>query len=297
MIFLSAVESGTPGGDDDNQGGTGEEETTTGTPVTPPAPSGSLTVGSQYKIGMNQTAAGKVVYLNGEVSGYYLATTENINSALVFVIEEANGGYYVSTTINGAKKYLNMVVSGTHVNAVYENAPSTVYTYNEALNTLVAVVDGNEYVFGTRNDNTYTTIGANKLSYEPFMIFLSAVESGTPGGDDDDQGGTGEEGTTAPEENTTETPTEEPTEQPTEAPTNEPTEEPTEESTTEAPTEQTTTVAGGEAPTAEAGTAAPEGEGDGDGKKGCKSSISGISAVIIAIAVPMFFYRKKKDEE
>ena len=262
-----------------------EEETTV--PTTPSTPSGSLTVGGQYKIGMNQTAAGKVVYLNGEINGYYLDTTENINSALVFVIEEANGGYYVSTTINGAKKYLNMVVSGTHVNAVYEDAPSTVYTYDETLKTLIGIVDGNQYVFGTRNDKTYTTIGANKLSYEPFMIFLSKVESGTPGGDDDNQGGTGEEGTTAPDEEGTTAPDEEPT--------TEPTTEPVTEPTTEAPTEEVTTAIPDGASTDVTGDT-PTDEGNSDEGKGCKSSISGISAVIIAIAIPMFLYRKKKED-
>ena len=304
MIFLSKVEAGTP--DDDTPVNPPVEDNTTQTPENPPeeettvpttpsTPSGSLTVGGQYKIGMNQTAAGKVVYLNGEINGYYLDTTENINSALVFVIEEANGGYYVSTTINGAKKYLNMVVSGTHVNAVYEDAPSTVYTYDETLKTLIGIVDGNQYVFGTRNDKTYTTIGANKLSYEPFMIFLSKVESGTPGGDDDNQGGTGEEGTTAPDEEGTTAPDEEGTTAPDEEPTTEPTTEPVTEPTTEAPTEEVTTAIPDGASTDVTGDT-PTDEGNSDEGKGCKSSISGISAVIIAIAIPMFLYRKKKED-
>ena len=156
-------------------------------PVTPPTPpvTGGAEVkkpvaGTAYKLVMNQVKAGKVVYLDGGVSGYYLSTTEDFASALDFYIEETTGGFYVYTMISGAKKYLNMVVSGTHVNAVYGDTASTVYTYNETIKAMVGVVDGVDYVFGTRNDNTYTTVGANKLSYEPFMVQF-VTEAGTPG--------------------------------------------------------------------------------------------------------------------
>ena len=163
----------------------GGGSTTPDEPVTPPTPPTSEVtavkpvVGTAYKLFMNQTKAGKVVFLDGDVSGYYLSTTENFASALDFYIEETTGGFYVYTMINGAKKYLNMVVSGTHVNAVYGDTASTVFTYNETIKTIVGIVNDAEYVFGTRNDNTYTTVGANALSYNPFMVqFTLAAGNG-----------------------------------------------------------------------------------------------------------------------
>ena len=142
-------------------------------------------VGTAYKLAMFQEMAGKIVYMNGEESGYYLATTTDFASAIDFFIEETKDGFYVYTTIAGAKKYLNMEVSsdGAHVNAKLQDTAVTVYTYNETIKTMSAMVNGEEYVFGTRNDNTYETVGCNKLSYNPFMVVF-VTDAGTP-----DQGG------------------------------------------------------------------------------------------------------------
>lgn len=143
--------------------------------------------GTAYKLAMFQEMANKIVYMNGEESGYYLATTTDFASAIDFFIEETKDGFYVYTTIAGAKKYLNMEVSadGAHVNAKLQDTAVTVYTYNETIKTMSSMVNGEEYVFGTRNDNTYETVGCNKLSYNPFMVVF-VTDAGTPdqGGDD-----------------------------------------------------------------------------------------------------------------
>ena len=216
-------------------------------------------VGSDYVLGMNQTVAGKVVYLLGEESGYYLATTVNKDHGLIFNIEETTGGYYIYTMINGAKKYLDMVPSadGAHVNAKYVDTPSTVYTWNETYKTFVGNVGGDEYAFGTRNDKNYETVGCNKLSYEPFVLQFLAVETSQPGGDNPGQPGgdnPGQPGGDNPGQPGGETPT-----QP-----------------------------GGETPTQPAPS---------DTKSGCGSAIGGISAVIIALIIPFMFFKKKEDEE
>ena len=95
-------------------------------------------------------------------------------------VEYVEGGlnlYFVDA--NGAKQYMGMVVNDTHINAVFDK-DKTVFTYNEELQTVVGLVDGKEYVFGTRNDNTYTTIGANALSYNPFMVTFVPVGGEAP---------------------------------------------------------------------------------------------------------------------
>jgi hypothetical protein len=74
------------------------------------------------------------------------------------------------------KTYINMVVSGTHVNGAYEASASTVYRYDAASKTLIADVDGSDYWFGTRNDKTYTTVGPCKTSYNGFYcVFYGEV--------------------------------------------------------------------------------------------------------------------------
>ena len=177
--------AGTGSGDSGNSG-------TTTPSVDPVKP----VVGTAYKLAMNQTAAGSIVYMKeGYVSTYYIATTATRSEGLDFYIEQASGGYNIYTTISGAKQYVNLVVSGTHVNAKYENSASTVYTWNESQKTLTASVNGAEYGLGTRNDKTYTTVGGVATAQNPFMVqFVLANESS--GGTGSDNTGTGNTGNT-----------------------------------------------------------------------------------------------------
>ncbi len=124
--------------------------------------------GTAYKFGMHQTLLDKVLYATGDMKGYYMATTEDSGSAVDVYLEETSGGYYLYAMIGGAKKYMNMEVSGTHVNAVYRDTATSVYTYDTAKKTLVTKVEKEgeqlEYAFGTYD--SYTTIGTSKTSYE-----------------------------------------------------------------------------------------------------------------------------------
>lgn len=127
-------------------------------------------VGTAYKFGMVQQniSATDIYYLTGAMDGYYMATTTDAAAAIDVYVESAAGGYYLYTMQNGTKTYINMVVSDTHVNGVYEATASTVYRYDAASRTLIAVVNGSDYWFGTRNDKTYTTVGPCAVSYNGF---------------------------------------------------------------------------------------------------------------------------------
>jgi len=129
-----------------------------------------------YIFGMYQGNVGATYYLAGGMKGYYMETTDNIADALAIYLEETNGGYYLYCFVDGAKTYINMVVSGTHVNGAYEATASTVYRLDAEKNTLIAVVNDADYWFGTRNDNTYTTVGPCKVEYNGFYCVL--VEAG-----------------------------------------------------------------------------------------------------------------------
>ncbi len=130
-------------------------------------------VGVPYKFGMYQAKVGKTYYITGAMSGYYMATTTDASKSVDVYLEETTGGYYLYCYVSGAKKYINMVVSGTHVNGAFEATAKTVYTYNAEKQILVSVVNGEDYCFGTRNDNTYTTVGPVKVSYNGFWNKLS----------------------------------------------------------------------------------------------------------------------------
>lgn len=131
----------------------------------------SPAVGTAYKFGMIQqnVSTTDVYYLKGGMAQtYYLATTTDVNEAIDVYLEAVSGGYYLYTYVSGAKTYINMVVSGTHVNGKYESSASTVYRYDTASKTLIADVNGTDYWFGTRNDKTYTTVGPCATSYNGF---------------------------------------------------------------------------------------------------------------------------------
>ena len=144
------------------------------------APVEGLKEGQAYKFQLVQPKAGKTVYFTGAMNGYYYATSEDINASVDVYVEAVEGGYnlyFLDKT--GAKHYMGIVPSGTHVNAVFDSE-KTVFTYDATLKTLKVAVNGEDYVFGTRNDNTYTTIGANKVSYDPFYVTFVVAGTDTP---------------------------------------------------------------------------------------------------------------------
>ncbi len=138
-------------------------------PVEPPV-SDEIETDYPFLFGMTQYNVSEedVYFLAGGMDGYYMATTTNPDEAIVVYVEATDGGYYFYTYDGNTKLYINMVVSGTHVNGAYEATASTVYRYDADYGTLIANVNGADYWFGTRNDNTYTTVGPCKVEYEGF---------------------------------------------------------------------------------------------------------------------------------
>ena len=147
---------------------------------TPSAPStGSLDAkkpeaGKAYKFAFIHGGIGSdVYYVTGAMSGFYMATSKTKAEGADFYVEATNGGYYLYCMVGGAKKYLNsestMGTDGKmHVNGTFDDTAKTVYTYSDTLKTLVASVDGTDYIIGTRTDKTFTTLGPVKASTNPY---------------------------------------------------------------------------------------------------------------------------------
>ena len=139
--------------------------------------------GTAYKFGMihDGVSTTDVYYINGKMaSTYYFGTVTDPAAALDVYLEETTGGYYMYTMIDGVKTYINMEVSGTHVNGKYQPNASTVYTWNAELNTVVADIDGTAYGFGTRNDKTYTTVGPVRMENVYYCQFYGAIATEEP---------------------------------------------------------------------------------------------------------------------
>ena len=131
-------------------------------------------VGTAYKFGMMQTEKNAVYYAAGGMSGYYMATTTSSSAAIDVYLENASGGYYLYTMSNGKKQYLNIETSadGAHVNAVYQDTPDMVFTYDTTKKTLVTSKEvlkngeGAIYAFGTYG--SFVTIGSSDISKEGY---------------------------------------------------------------------------------------------------------------------------------
>ena len=111
----------------------------------------------------------KTLYFSGAMSGFYFATTSDVESAANVRIENATNGYYLCLTKDGEKLYVNIIKeTGSdgkeHLNVKIEGNAITVYTLDKTLNTFVTVIDGTTYCLGAVG--TYTTFGAYDIASE-----------------------------------------------------------------------------------------------------------------------------------
>ena len=135
--------------------------------------------GTVYRFGFVHGGKENAVYfVTGKLSGYYMETSAKIENGANFYVEAVEGGFHIYTAANkdAKKTYLNVVVSGTHINAKYEDTASTVYTWDAKLKTLKTNIDGTDYIFGTSAAGTYTTIGPVKTVDNFYAQFVAAPE-------------------------------------------------------------------------------------------------------------------------
>ena len=123
-------------------------------------------VGKAYKYALVQANKGVTLYFTGEMDGYYLAMSEDSAAGVDVKVEEATGGYYITFTKDGAKKYIDIIPregAEGKVNVVIADAPTAVYAWDAERKTMTTTVGGNNWYLGTYND--YTTISASNTSY------------------------------------------------------------------------------------------------------------------------------------
>ena len=140
--------------------------------------------GEKYTISMIQgNKDNATYYLTGAMNGYYMATSTNAADAANAYVEVVEGGYNLYVIAAGAKKYINVVKSGTHTNNVFEDAASTVWVWDATLKTLKAECEGEFFVLGTGATGTYTTFGmvkaAEKNFYGQFVVSTNEDQTGS----------------------------------------------------------------------------------------------------------------------
>ena len=126
-------------------------------------------IGTAYKLGIEQKGKASMYYFNGTMSGYYGATTTNMDAGVDVYLEAADGGYYLYfMDASGAKKYINLEVSGTHLNFVFGDAAVSVFAWDSEYNSLHTDLDGTDCYMGTSGTySTFSVITASnvKTSY------------------------------------------------------------------------------------------------------------------------------------
>ncbi len=130
---------------------------------------GAPEAGKVYKFGLWQSTTQKTLYLNGEMDGYYFATTENVAEAIDVEAVAVEGGYNLKATVAGATKYIEVVTSsdGAHVNVVYSDTPTVVFTWNAELLTFTtsATKNGEAGTYYMGNYSSYVTFSASEMSH------------------------------------------------------------------------------------------------------------------------------------
>ena len=117
----------------------------------------------EYKFGLVQSSINKTLYLTGNYKNtYYGESTEDVNAAASVYVVAVDGGYNLKLVkVDGTVLYINVVVSGTHKNIKFEEAATSVWTYNAELNTFTTLVEETEYYIGTYG--TYDTISPSSI--------------------------------------------------------------------------------------------------------------------------------------
>ena len=141
--------------------------------------------GTYYKLGVTQLNTKKDLFLTGAIDGvaYRLAGNEDASKGAYVYLEEVENGYHLAVVVGETTKYINIVTSGTYINANFQDTASTVWVYSTKYNTLTTTVSGTDYYLGAYN--TYNNFqasktsfldGADSTSYAAYFVELTEAE-------------------------------------------------------------------------------------------------------------------------
>lgn len=122
---------------------------------------GQPTAGTAYHLGTRQENLVKLVYATGELSGTYLATTEDATKAAAIYTEEVNGGFGLYFLNGDAKKYIKLVKGEKYTDVTLSTSAETVWTWNAEHQTFTTTIGSDVYYIGSYG--TFTTLSASTI--------------------------------------------------------------------------------------------------------------------------------------
>lgn len=142
-----------------------------------------LQTGVAYKLGLFQAGITKNLYFKGAMSGYYFATVEEAEAGVDVFLEKVEEGYRMYFLLDGVKQYIEVIISGTHINVVFTPTPTTYFVYNEEYNTMtITLTDSRVCYLGTYG--TFNTISASTIdkitSSTSYVSHLYEYKEATP---------------------------------------------------------------------------------------------------------------------
>ena len=137
-----------------------------------------------YKLGFYQEQNAKHLYLTGNMKGYYGETTEVAENAADVYAVVVEGGYKLKVVkADGTVSYIALVVSGTYNNFKFvDEASASIFTYDEAANTMVTArsTDSLSFFMGTYGTNvTFGMSDYAKYIATSYVSHFYALSTGT----------------------------------------------------------------------------------------------------------------------
>ena len=134
--------------------------------------------GTAYKFAVAQNNLGQIIYFTGNMSGYYLETTDNPFAAADVFVEDVEGGQRIYFMAGEVKTYIDIVSRGPEnpgkVNVVLTETPTCVFTWDAERKTFKTTVEENAWYLGCYN--TYNTISASLTKYIDNLEVIGATQ-------------------------------------------------------------------------------------------------------------------------
>ncbi len=121
-------------------------------------------VDTAYKFFLTQENLGEILYLKGEMNGYYFATTTNHEEGVDVKLEAVDGGYklyFMGGEAGDTKTYISVIDTGEHINVVFNAKTPSVWVYNAEHKTLTTTIGEETFYLGTYK--TYNTFSASTI--------------------------------------------------------------------------------------------------------------------------------------